>query len=496
MICVAEIKQMEERNKKLITCAMNGDLMTLKLCLANGADINYQDSKNLAALHLAATVGNRDMIGFLIAAGADINLLTTLGRTPLHITVKCYNIDTTSMLLCAGADINVKNFMGETPFFIAVYNGDKPMSELLFKWGASINIKNCDGQTPLHFTAENGNSELAAFLIKARANLNLQDDRGNTPLHLAVINNRNQIINDLIKSGARLDILNKQKQTSYDLRNETMKTLEEHYQRLLEIQRLGVETAAEFQDIMQFGMYKCFWNRIYLVGPYGVGKSTLAKILVGEPISLEWESTDGIWIYMGRAGMDVEQSKWVFLSKGNSIREVLNNMLKSLKVHKAATPISGMPITPENTTADKIVESVETVCTKVEPEVLQNKTPTLTQISEFEISELPVTTSKINKNTKRSIRNKVETHEENAHLAHPYPHLGHLLTRQTKKLFPLSVTKVNRIKNMTVMEHLSHPFPIASPNFKQVNFHRLNSPMTKFMNLRFKQLKTENTSKR
>jgi hypothetical protein len=30
-------------------------------------------------------------------------------------------------------------------------------------------------------------------------------------------------------------------------------------------------------------------------------------------------STDGIWIYMGRAGMDTEQRKWVFLDKGKFI---------------------------------------------------------------------------------------------------------------------------------------------------------------------------------
>jgi hypothetical protein len=45
----------------------------------------------------------------------------------------------------------------------------------------------------------------------------------------------------------------------------------------------------------------------------------LAKNLVGDAIPEISASTDGIWIYMGRAGMDTEQRKWVFLDKGKFI---------------------------------------------------------------------------------------------------------------------------------------------------------------------------------
>jgi len=71
--------------------------------------------------------------------------------------------------------------------------------------------------------------------------------------------------------------------------------------------------------MLKEGSYACYWNRIYLVGPFGVGKTTLAKNLVGDAIPEMCASTDGIWIYMGRAGMDTEQRKWVFLDKGKFI---------------------------------------------------------------------------------------------------------------------------------------------------------------------------------
>ena len=71
--------------------------------------------------------------------------------------------------------------------------------------------------------------------------------------------------------------------------------------------------------MLKEGAYAYYWNRIYLVGPFGVGKTTLAKNLVGDAIPEMWASTDGVWIYMGRAGMDTEQRKWVFLEKGRCI---------------------------------------------------------------------------------------------------------------------------------------------------------------------------------
>lgn len=74
----------------------------------------------------------------------------------------------------------------------------------------------------------------------------------------------------------------------------------------------------EFKDLLKSGSYKCYWNRIFLTGPFGVGKTALAKILVGEDVPEQRESTDGIWIYIGKAGMDIQERSWIFLKKGIS----------------------------------------------------------------------------------------------------------------------------------------------------------------------------------
>lgn len=55
-----------------------------------------------------------------------------------------------------------------------------------------------------------------------------------------------------------------------------------------------------------------------MTGKFSVGKTTLAKILVGDEAPIERESTDGIWIYLGRAGMNIKERIWIFLEKGKN----------------------------------------------------------------------------------------------------------------------------------------------------------------------------------
>ncbi|VDI71687.1 Hypothetical predicted protein [Mytilus galloprovincialis] len=108
---------------------------------------------------------------------------------------------------------------------------------------------------------------------------------------------------------------------------------------LQELRGLGIDNVSDLNELLNESSQKSCWNRIYLVGPYNVGKTCLAKVLVGETVPKTRQSTDGIWIYMGRAGMNVEDMKWVFFPKGNAIKEVLTNMLMSMAIEDTK-PIS------------------------------------------------------------------------------------------------------------------------------------------------------------
>ncbi|XP_076090552.1 uncharacterized protein LOC143062692 isoform X3 [Mytilus galloprovincialis] len=111
-----------------------------------------------------------------------------------------------------------------------------------------------------------------------------------------------------------------------------------------EIKSLGFETVLGFEEIMKKGSYKCYWNRVYLVGNYNIGKTTLAKVLVGDPVPEVRQSTDGIWLYIGLAGMDIDQQKWIFLPKGSGTKTVISSMLMSLSSQEDRNPPIEEPI--------------------------------------------------------------------------------------------------------------------------------------------------------
>ncbi|CAC5399854.1 unnamed protein product [Mytilus coruscus] len=121
---------------------------------------------------------------------------------------------------------------------------------------------------------------------------------------------------------------------------------------------LGLDNVIDLQDVFNENYQKSFWNRVYLVGPCSVGKSCLAKILVGEPVPTTRKSTDGIWIYMGKAGMNLDKMEWVFFPKGNAITEVLTNMLMSMSTYEEGCNVDdGLCDVP----LDEITQTNETV---------------------------------------------------------------------------------------------------------------------------------------
>jgi hypothetical protein len=57
----------------------------VKLLIANGADVNAVNSRNLTALHYAARNGNDEVIQLLVLHGARLDIKDRIGRTPLDL---------------------------------------------------------------------------------------------------------------------------------------------------------------------------------------------------------------------------------------------------------------------------------------------------------------------------------------------------------------------------------------------------------------------------
>lgn len=131
----------QNRQWELSHAALDGDLGTVKRCVAAGASIDATPKSDggansgSPALVEAAWGGHDDVILFLLDHGASINRQDSSANTALNAAVIRGHFSTSQLLLSRGADPNVP---GEgTPFWNATERHDTKLIELLKSHGAT-----------------------------------------------------------------------------------------------------------------------------------------------------------------------------------------------------------------------------------------------------------------------------------------------------------------------------------------------------------------------
>ena len=109
-----------EWNEKILESAKQGNLESIKQCLANGADINAKDKKfGTTPLMYASYSGNDakqrlEIVKYLISNGAKVNEKSNYGDTALIRAMFANDFEIVKLLIKNGADINIKNRYGKT----------------------------------------------------------------------------------------------------------------------------------------------------------------------------------------------------------------------------------------------------------------------------------------------------------------------------------------------------------------------------------------------
>lgn len=104
----------------IMEAVFRGDVEKVKHLISSGENIQSKDSLGLSYLHLAAAVGNSEMIEVLVKAGLPVNAkMGKKGSTPAHSAVSWGKVASLQALLRLGADLDIRNADGMTPEALA-----------------------------------------------------------------------------------------------------------------------------------------------------------------------------------------------------------------------------------------------------------------------------------------------------------------------------------------------------------------------------------------
>ena len=190
----------------LIDAIHHNDAATVRLILAEGANVNQPQADGFTALHAAVLDDHLDLARLLIETGANVTAANRYGVTPLTLAAANGNAAMIETLLDAGADPNETSRDGQTVLMSAALNGNKASIELLIARGAVIDAQEPSlGQTALMWAAGEGNAGALATLVDAGANIHAKSNGGFTALLLAARENRVDAAEMLLTLGADIE---------------------------------------------------------------------------------------------------------------------------------------------------------------------------------------------------------------------------------------------------------------------------------------------------
>lgn len=152
----------------------------------NGAAYLTQSdyAKGVSALHIAASVGNRDCVKYYLSKGAYINNRNADGSSPLYHATKRRQLDSASYLAKKGADIYCKSINKHTPLQRAARDGKVTLVRTMLESKKRLHLDNLfyalrylpsDEMRKKLITTINPNKIQRMLSDQKRVNLDLQE---------------------------------------------------------------------------------------------------------------------------------------------------------------------------------------------------------------------------------------------------------------------------------------------------------------------------------
>eukprot|EP01132_Coremiostelium_polycephalum_P000001 gene1-1_t len=217
-----------QENSLLHQAISVGDLLLVKEILRDQAgykiDINAQNFFKKTPLHLAASLGNEEIIAALLAVAVTPCQQDAHGNTPLHCAVQQGHQKVVEMFMClprVEEMVSIKNDQGYTLLHEAVEQENVAIVTLLVAFYKKQGIKLPNSNEILRLAVTKSNAAIVAQLLSVGAYSDEKNQTGiTTPLHLAIQMNHIEIVEHLVAAGASLYATNETDLTPLELASE------------------------------------------------------------------------------------------------------------------------------------------------------------------------------------------------------------------------------------------------------------------------------------
>lgn len=204
----AEVDQITKNGDKrtpLHIAVRRNDSEMVKLLLANGASINWQDSQGQTPLDYAishTSAENKTVLGSLLNNRSSIDATSYWKSRLLYRAVREGRAALAEVLLDHGAPVDARDPKNCTPLHYAAKGGETAVAEILLDHGALVNARNDDNMTPLQITVMIESVAVAELLLSHGASINADDHYETTPLYHAAMRGNAAAMRIMLDQGA------------------------------------------------------------------------------------------------------------------------------------------------------------------------------------------------------------------------------------------------------------------------------------------------------
>jgi uncharacterized protein len=188
---------------RLIDAIKHRDPKTVKMLVAEHADVNAAQPDGATALAWAAFIDDRETAEMLLSAGAKANTADQYGETPLTLAAANGDAALVRDLLQAGADPSAAQWNHETALMKAANSGSVEAVQLLLDKGAAPNVAElAKGQTALMWAAAEGHADVVKVLLDHGADVKAASKAGFNALVFSTLKDDVKSIGYELKAGA------------------------------------------------------------------------------------------------------------------------------------------------------------------------------------------------------------------------------------------------------------------------------------------------------